>query len=99
MKKHFLPSVFMLIVALLFFGTAWAEQTGEGKETKPSEAKPANMSSTVAAGAAAEASKGAKEGSKQAKPEYRPFGDVLGDAETIDGLIKLYRKAMDFSAR
>ena len=91
MKKRFLPSILMLIVTVLFLGTARSQSTGEGKDTKPSEAKQADMSGTVAAGEANPA-EAAKEGAKPPKPEYPPFGEVLGDAETIDGLFKLYRK-------
>ncbi|MCX7424810.1 MAG: zinc-dependent metalloprotease [Planctomycetia bacterium] len=91
MKKCLLPSVAMLIVTVLSFGPARAQSTGEAKDAKPTEAKQANVDKTVAAGEANPA-EAAKEGPRPPKPEYPPFGEVLGDAETIDGLFKMFRK-------
>ena len=92
MKKLCPTIVYTMALSLLLAVPAWADTAEKEKPKETKQSAEADMSSDQAAGAAETPSTANGAAKKKPKPEYRPFADVLGDAEAVDGLIKLYRK-------
>ena len=87
MIRRLLIALLVVAFSSAIFSQGWAdEKNGEKKkEIKQDEVKAEPQSGGTSA-------RGIDAGSPQSKPKHPPYGEVLADAQTIEGFIKLHRK-------
>ncbi|HVX11165.1 MAG TPA: zinc-dependent metalloprotease [Pirellulales bacterium] len=77
----------LTVTAIAFVDVIRADETSAGAEKKPDPATAAADASGPVGGLP-----GSGGGSGVSRPKHPPYGDVLRDFKSIDGLIKLHRK-------
>jgi hypothetical protein len=93
------PRWFVCIVAIIAIvavvDIVRADSPADGATEKPAaktDDSKEKDSAAAASPATSETPPPASTAKPAAKPKFQPFADVLGEAEAIDGLVKLYRK-------